>query len=119
MLKAIVPWGPISRSTRTQPDGWSTSAGSCASVSGSATARAGWASCRIGSTCPGKGLVHGTPRQTAPRRRHSGNGWPAPSAWVPWDGVLVRINVSRFRASALARMDRARRGPHRRPAPWP
>lgn len=40
------------------------------------------------------------------------NVWPAPSARVTGDGVLACINVSGLRAQALAKMDRARRGPH-------
>ena len=41
------------------------------------------------------------------------NVWPAPSARVMSDGVLACINVSGLRAQALAKMDRARRGPHK------
>ena len=41
------------------------------------------------------------------------NVWPAPSARVMSDGVLVCINVSGLRVQALAKMDRARRGPHK------
>ena len=41
------------------------------------------------------------------------NVWPAPSARVMSDGVLACINVSGLRAQALAKMDRARRRPHK------
>jgi hypothetical protein len=41
------------------------------------------------------------------------NVWPTPSARVNLDDVLVCINVSGLRASALAKMDLARHGPHK------
>ena len=41
------------------------------------------------------------------------NVWPTPSARVMLDDVLVCINVSGLRASALAKMDLARHGPHK------
>ena len=41
------------------------------------------------------------------------NVWPAPSARVISDGVLVCINVSGLRASSLAKMGSARSGPHK------
>lgn len=45
--------------------------------------------------------------------RHKNNVWPTPSARVNLDNVQVCINVSGLRVSALAKMDLARRGPHK------
>src|SRR5262249_5909376 len=41
------------------------------------------------------------------------NVWPAPSATAKSDGVLVCINVSGLRVSALAKMGSARSRPHK------
>ena len=41
------------------------------------------------------------------------NVWPTPSARVMLDDVLVCINASGLWASALAKMDLARHGPHK------